>query len=1002
MIYLVILVVALIALRARALAAKLEITVNELAARLDAVERRHSRVDRALGPDPILKAAPATPAAAVRPPTAPEGPRPIRLPSAEPAPGVSTPPPARPGPTAPPTPAPERAAVPSVAAVSAESLESRIGSRWLLYIGVIAIVVGVSYFEKLAIDNHWIGETARVLQGGFVGLLLVYAGLRFVGAGYAVYGQMISGCGVAVLYVSTYAAFNFYHLIDRPAAFILMCGVTTLAAWLADRQRSQGLALMAVGGGFATPFLIPSDMDAQLALFGYESILIGGTMFLAHRREWPALNVVSYLFTVLTVGGWAERFYTPAKYLPTELFLTLFCAMYLYILRESRRRPGPVAELAQAVLWTAPIGYYTVSLAVLGPHPAPLLVYLLALALTGAIAGTRVDVGAASSVRLVLWLAVALPLLSWADVHAGRTWLVPGLAASAGVYVIFLLAHLEWIFRNDRPLDRADIAAPHLNALATYASAYLLIAAVNSSATGLVAALFALWHALLAFAVATRRREQALHFAAVAFTLLAIAITLEYDGAAVIVGWAAEGAVIIWLGLRERREWLRVSGIVVFAIAVAQLLALQMTPPGVNHVLLLNSKAGCGAFVIALAYGLAWLHDRARDLPARRTQVGVALTAATLLILAAAVAEITDYWMLHAPRPFEPASQIIAASLLVCAAIVWLGLVRRQEWMRAIGALGVFVSAFSLLAIQFSTAPAGYAVVLNARAAAGVLAIAVLYGLAAIHRRLGEHVEDLPLNIAVLLTGASLFTLSLLTSEIDAYWAARGAGEMWSMTRECLKTIAWGAVGATLVWLGVVRREAWTRVIGSAVLLIAVLRLLGLELAGPSATYVVVANARILTALILVALLCGLVRIYRRQDETLDSAWHPVTVLLIVANVLGLALLTSEITAYWTMQDLNHFTAFTPSRDSHLAREMMVSITWALYATALVVAGIRKQYAPIRYFAIAVFAVTIVKVFAIDLAELDQVYRVLSIVGLGATLLMTSYLYNRFRTRLER
>ena len=58
---------------------------------------------------------------------------------------------------------------------------------WLLYVGVIAIVVGVSYFEKLAIDSHWVGETARTVQGGILGLLLVYAGLRFVRAGYAIY-----------------------------------------------------------------------------------------------------------------------------------------------------------------------------------------------------------------------------------------------------------------------------------------------------------------------------------------------------------------------------------------------------------------------------------------------------------------------------------------------------------------------------------------------------------------------------------------------------------------------------------------------------------------------------------------------------------------------------------------------------------------------------------------------------------------------------------------------
>jgi uncharacterized membrane protein len=73
----------------------------------------------------------------------------------------------------------------------------------------------------------------------------------------------------------------------------------------------------------------------------------------------------------------------------------------------------------------------------------------------------------------------------------------------------------------------------------------------------------------------------------------------------------------------------------------------------------------------------------------------------------------------------------------------------------------------------------------------------------------------------------------------------------------------------------------------------------------------------------------------------------------------------------------------------------MLSITWAVYATILVIVGLFRKYAPIRYFAMTVFAVTIVKVFAIDLAELDRIYRVLSIIGLGVTLLLTSYLYQR-------
>ena len=158
----------------------------------------------------------------------------------------------------------------------AESLETTIGTRWLLYVGIVAIVIGVAYFEKLAIENGWIGETARVLQGAVVGLALVYVGTRFVRAGYALYGQMISGGGAAILYVSTYAAFNYYHLIDRPVAFVLMVAITAMTAWLADRQQSQGLAVLAVGGGFGTPFLLPGSTDAQIALFGYDAILVGG------------------------------------------------------------------------------------------------------------------------------------------------------------------------------------------------------------------------------------------------------------------------------------------------------------------------------------------------------------------------------------------------------------------------------------------------------------------------------------------------------------------------------------------------------------------------------------------------------------------------------------------------------------------------------------------------------------------------------------------------------
>src|SRR5215471_1674986 len=249
-----------------------------------------------------------------------------------------------------------------------ESLESAIGSRWLLYVGIVAIVIGVGYFEKLAMDNGWITPAARVIQGALGGLALMGGGRLFVKRGYVGYGQILMGGGGAILYVSTYAAFNYYSLIAQPAAFALMVAITLLIAWLADRERSQALALFAVGGGFATPFMLPSYTDAQVALFTYDAILVAGTAFFAHRRDWPVLNLVSYGFTAMTVAAWAHRFYEPGKYLRTEFFLTLYAGLFLDILRQCRHKDSDAANVAAFLLASVPIVYYAASLAVLNTH----------------------------------------------------------------------------------------------------------------------------------------------------------------------------------------------------------------------------------------------------------------------------------------------------------------------------------------------------------------------------------------------------------------------------------------------------------------------------------------------------------------------------------------------------------------------------------------------------------------------------------------------------------
>ena len=91
---------------------------------------------------------------------------------------------------------------------------------------------------------------------------------------------------------------------DRADARVRLAGRCYCRRGVARRSaEGAGPRCMAVGGGFATPFLVGSGQDAQITLFTYDAVLVCGTLFLAQRHDWPVLNALSFLFTWFTIGG---------------------------------------------------------------------------------------------------------------------------------------------------------------------------------------------------------------------------------------------------------------------------------------------------------------------------------------------------------------------------------------------------------------------------------------------------------------------------------------------------------------------------------------------------------------------------------------------------------------------------------------------------------------------------------------------------------------------------
>jgi uncharacterized membrane protein len=128
----------------------------------------------------------------------------------------------------------------------------------------------------------------------------------------------------------------------------------------------------------------------------------------------------------------------------------------------------------------------------------------------------------------------------------------------------------------------------------------------------------------------------------------------------------------------------------------------------------------------------------------------------------------------------------------------------------------------------------------------------------------------------------------------------------------------------------------------------------------------------------------------RRAGASVARTLMEYAALLVGANVLTVLLVSVEINSYWHLRQPDDAAA-------NLALLASLSVAWGVYGTALVIVGIMRRYAPIRYLAIALLLLTVGKVFLVDLSELGGVYRIIGFMGLGACLLLGAWLYQRYR-----
>ncbi|HJX91747.1 MAG TPA: DUF2339 domain-containing protein [Pyrinomonadaceae bacterium] len=224
-------------------------------------------------------------------------------------------------------PTPPSPPAPPSSSLSAYDLESIIGRRWVGWIAVLLILFATAFFLKYAFDNRWIGEVGRVAIGIAAGVTMTLLGFKYLKRGWKIFSQILTGGGVVLLYLSTYAAFGYYHLVPQKAAFVFMAILIAEAAALALLYEAPAIAIMALLGGFLTPLLLHSNRDQYLSLFAYIiAIDIGALALLKH---WRGLRTIAFLGSHLLFWLWYDEHYHHDK---LAAVLTFQLALFLIFL----------------------------------------------------------------------------------------------------------------------------------------------------------------------------------------------------------------------------------------------------------------------------------------------------------------------------------------------------------------------------------------------------------------------------------------------------------------------------------------------------------------------------------------------------------------------------------------------------------------------------------------------------------------------------------------------
>ncbi len=796
-----------------------------------------------------------------------------------------------------------------------ESFESRIGARWAVWVGGIALALGGIFMVKYSIEAGLLSPAVRLSLAAAFGLVLMAAG-EFVrrrtqplianAFQTAMIPGVLTAAGAITLFAVTYVSYEFYGYFGPVTAFVLLAAVSfaTIGLSLLHGQALAGLGLLA---SMLTPALVATEEPSAWGLFGFLTVAWLATFAASRIRRWQVVPALANAGMAL----WAVLYLSQAS---TVDVVPALVALLVLAIGHGLIWPGNVTaeDLPQPVGAKSPDALDRL----LAP-PA------VAVSLTGALAMTFPALVLASAVPTLAHADYAFVIITLALAVLGalRGWAVYA-AILSGIAVLMGTASIAAVPGGIFLDGIGTLAPPTLEGTTPVAVTgplpvnLLLVLAVLYAAIGLAGV--RLRSALPGFASVWSVLAPAVPFAVIAISFFTFG-NLSFD--------AKHGLLALVLGL-------------VF-FAAAEAFSRERTEEEGLFLPQWALSAGGLAFLVlalhALTDGLV-------------TTLGIILLG-TIAVFATRL------------RRWPVLPWLMAGAAAVVAG--------RIAWEPTI------VGAANLSKTPvFNQLLAGY----------GIPAVLLAVSAFELRRWPGERIRNLLQALAslfLLLTAAILVRHGMNGGVLDSSVPTLGEQATYTLL----------VIGAAAIMMSLdlkspspVFRYGSMVVGGLSVLSVLSAHFIGLN---PYFTGELLGKWPVLDLLLVGYLLPGIayggLAWYARGRRPM-----PYVILLALSSVaLVFAWVTLSVRRYWHGEGIADWKGFLQSET------YTYSVVWLLLGVLLLAVGSKFDSKSIRLASAGLVLIAVVKVFLIDMANLEGILRALSFIGLGAVLIGIGLFYQK-------